>query len=224
MNAIFIYRLTMNRRVVAALLLSSVGPVGVGLQGCATPGEKTVVGGVGGAAGGSIIGAAVGGTKGAAIGAATGAVVGGVIGNYLDRQAQELAQVAETHRTEQGIFVRLKNDLLFETGKDELRDAARTQLQDLGQILAKYKDDRIRVRGFADSTGSEKRNQELSERRADAVAGVLRQQGVSDRQIMTAGLGESHPIDTNNTAQGRAKNRRVELYIDVAQKGAPATG
>jgi len=216
MNAYPLKKLAMVRLVIPAVILS--------IAGCASPGEKTVVGGVGGAAGGSIIGAAVGGTKGAAIGAATGAVVGGAIGNYLDRQAQELAQVAETHRTEQGILVRLKNDLLFDTGKDALRDTARGQLQDLGQILAKYKDDRIRVQGFADNTGSEQLNLQLSERRADAVAGVLRQQGVREQQILTSGLGEGHPIDTNSTPEGRAKNRRVELYIDVARKDAKAKG
>src|SRR5438445_11054487 len=83
------------------------------LEGCATPGEKTAIGAGAGAAVGAGVGALAGGWEGAAIGAVVGGVAGGAIGNYLDKQAQELQQVANARRTETGILVNLKSSLLF---------------------------------------------------------------------------------------------------------------
>src|SRR4051812_30599672 len=87
--------------VVMTMMIAAVG--------CASPGKKTAIGAAAGAAGGAIIGGVAGGTKGAVIGAAAGGVAGGAIGNRLDKQANELAQVARTRRTEEGILVDLKN-------------------------------------------------------------------------------------------------------------------
>src|SRR5438552_18226573 len=187
--------------------------VAAALGGCATPGERTAVGAGGGAAVGAGIGAIAGGWEGAAI----GAVAGGAIGNYLDKQAQELQQVANARRTESGILVNLKSSLLFSTDSAVLKPAAVEQLAQLGEILAKYPDDRIRIQGHTDSTGSAAHDEELSLHRAQAVRDVLASRGVNPRQMLVEGAGAARPIADNSTAEGRAENRRVELYIDVPQ-------
>ena len=105
------------------------------LAACATPGEKTAIGAGGGAAGGALIGGLAGGWQGAAIGAVAGAVVGGAVGNYLDKQDQELKQVAETRRTESGILVNLRSSLLFSKDSAVVRPEAVDQLAQLGDIL-----------------------------------------------------------------------------------------
>src|SRR5689334_14260069 len=144
---------TRNALMITATLALSVG--------CASPGKRTAIGAGAGAAGGAAIGAIAGGGKGALIGAGIGAAAGGLIGNRLDRQAQELSQVAETKRTEEGILVNLKNDLLFETGKSKLSDQAQGQLRDLAGVLSKYPNDVIHIAGYTDSTGSNDINKEL---------------------------------------------------------------
>lgn len=185
------------------------------LVSCASPGKRTAIGAGGGAAVGAGAGALAGGWKGAAIGAGAGALVGGAIGNYLDKQAQELEQVAETKRTADGILVKLKSDLLFETGSSALKPDAVTEVSKLGDILAKYEQDRIRIEGHTDSVGSVAMNEQLSRRRAEAVKGVLASRGVKESQMLVLGQGEAVPAADNKSAAGRAKNRRVELHIDI---------
>jgi len=84
--------------------------------------------------------------------------------------------------------------------------------------LVKYSDDRIRIQGHTDSTGSPARNEELSLRRAEAVRDVLAGRGVNPRQMLVEGVGAARPIADNATPEGRAENRRVELRIDVPQR------
>jgi outer membrane protein OmpA-like peptidoglycan-associated protein len=183
--------------------------------GCATAGKRTGIGAGAGAAAGAGVGGLVGGWKGAAIGAVIGGVAGGSVGLYLDKQAKELEQVAQTKRTENGILVSMKSDVLFRTDSAVLKPEAVDQLTKVGDILAKYPEDRIRVEGYADSTGSARHNEELSERRAESVRKVLLGRGVKDQQVAALGMGATRPVSTNATAAGRARNRRVELHIDV---------
>jgi outer membrane protein OmpA-like peptidoglycan-associated protein len=183
--------------------------------GCQTAGKRTAIGGGAGAAVGAGIGAAVGGWKGAAIGAGVGALAGGSVGLYLDKQAKELEKVAETKRTENGILVSLKNDILFDVDSAALKPEAIDQLTQVGDIIAKYADDRIRIEGHADASGAASYNEQLSLRRADAVKRVLLGRGVQEAQITALGMGEVRPVADNANAAGRAKNRRVELHIDV---------
>jgi outer membrane protein OmpA-like peptidoglycan-associated protein len=188
------------------------------LAACATPGARTAVGAGAGAGVGAGVGAVAGGWKGAAIGAAIGGVAGGAVGNYLDKQAEELKQVAEnTRRTENGILVDLKSKLLFTTDSAVLKPEAAEQVAKLGDILAKYPEDRIRIEGHTDSTGAASHNEELSMRRAQAVRDVLMSRGVGPEQMLVQGIGESRPIAKNSTSIGRAQNRRVELHIDIPQ-------
>jgi outer membrane protein OmpA-like peptidoglycan-associated protein len=190
----------------------------VALTACATPGERTAIGAGGGAAVGAGVGALAGGWEGAAIGALVGGVAGGAIGNYLDKQAQELQAVTNARRTENGILVDLKSSLLFSTDSAVLKPAAVDQIAQLGDILAKYPDDRIRIEGHTDSTGSTAHNEQLSLQRALAVRDVLATRGVNPRQMLVEGAGAARPIADNLTPEGRAENRRVELHIDVPQR------
>ena len=187
------------------------------LVACETAGKRTAIGAGGGAAVGAGIGALVGGGRGALIGAGVGALAGGSVGLYLDKQAKELEKVAETKRTENGILVNMKNDILFEVDSSDLKAEAVAQLVQVGDIVAKYSDDRVLIEGHTDSTGSDRYNEQLSLRRANAVKTVLVSRGVQEGQITVSGLGKSRPIADNATAEGRAKNRRVELHITVPQ-------
>src|SRR5207253_10976301 len=108
------------------------------LGGCATPGERTAIGAGGGAAVGAGIGAIAGGWEGAAIGAVVGGVAGGAVGNYLDKQEQEIKQISDVRRTENGILVNLSSSLLFSYDSAVLKPAAVEQLAQLGDILASY--------------------------------------------------------------------------------------
>jgi outer membrane protein OmpA-like peptidoglycan-associated protein len=185
------------------------------VAGCQTAGKRTAIGaGVGGAAGAGI-GALLGGKKGALIGLGVGALAGGSVGLYLDKQAKELEKIAEVKRTEFGLLVQMKNDILFDTGSDGVKAEGVADLAKMGDILAKYADDHVRIEGHTDSTGDAGKNQSLSERRAQAVRTVLVSRGVQEQQITVVGHGESKPVADNTTADGRSKNRRVELHITV---------
>jgi len=191
------------------------------LPACTTPGKKTAIGAGVGAGAGAGIGALIGSRsgnagKGALIGALAGGLVGGTIGNRLDKQAKELAAAgAETKRTEEGIAVNMSGDILFDTGKATLKADAITQLNQIGDVLAKYSDDRITIIGHTDSTGSSTVNQTLSEQRAAAVKTELLTRGVPVASISTVGMGSSQPIGDNKTVAGRSQNRRVEMKIII---------
>jgi outer membrane protein OmpA-like peptidoglycan-associated protein len=185
------------------------------LSGCATAGRDTAIGAALGGAAGAGVGALVGGKKGALIGAGVGVLAGGSVGLYLDKQRKELEKIAEVKKTENGLLVQMKNDILFDTNSDGVKPAGLDNLAQMGDILAKYSDDRVRIEGHTDASGDDKHNQQLSERRAAAVKAVLVSRGVQESQIIVAGLGETKPVSDNATAAGRAKNRRVELHIDV---------
>jgi outer membrane protein OmpA-like peptidoglycan-associated protein len=164
---------------------------------------------------GAGVGAAIGGKKGALIGLGVGALAGGSVGLYLDKQRAELEKVAQVKKTENGLLVQMKNDILFDTGSDALKAEGVVELNKMADILAKYSDDRVKIEGHTDAVGDAKHNQALSERRASAVKAVLVSRGVQDKQIEVHGWGELKPIADNASAEGRAKNRRVELHIDV---------
>jgi outer membrane protein OmpA-like peptidoglycan-associated protein len=198
-------RITRTTFLAAALVASA----------CASAGKRTAIGAGAGGAVGAAAGAVVGGWKGAAIGAGVGALAGGGVGLYLDKQAKELERLAETERTENGILVRMKSDVLFDTDSAIVRPDAIDRLAEIGDILAKYPEDRVRVEGHADRTGTARHNEELSQRRAEAVRKLLLARGVAERQVVAVGMGSTEPVATNATAAGRAKNRRVELHIDV---------
>jgi outer membrane protein OmpA-like peptidoglycan-associated protein len=199
---------------------------------CATttddPNKKTKRGAAIGAVIGGVAGAVIGNQSGsnrtgAVIGAATGAAVGAAVGRRMDKQEQELRQIegVEVTRPSEGeIAVRLTNDILFDTDSASLRTASRSTLNELAQNFRQYPDNRIVVEGHTDSTGSDSHNQQLSENRAGNVADYLIDQGVSAGAITVYGFGESRPKTTNDTAEGRQANRRVEIHIQAPQQAS----
>lgn len=191
---------------------------------CTTPGKRTAWGAAGGAAVGAVAGAVIshntGGKSGtgAIVGALAGASAGGLLGNYYDKQAKELAAIADVVKSENGIQVFLKNDILFSTGSSELSAASLQTLSDLNRVLKKYPKNRIVVQGYTDSTGSDAINQKLSTARAKAVYDYLLGSGLKTLSISYVGYGAANPVASNDTAAGRAQNRRVVLSITANEK------
>ncbi len=179
-----------------------------------------------GAAAGALLGAVIGNQtgqrdKGAAMGAILGAGVGGLAGNRLDRQKKELDKIAETKRTEQGLVTKLKSDILFDSGKTDLKSQAKTNIRELATIMKKYPENVIKVLGYTDSTGSNKINNPLSEGRAKAVESELVSAGIPATTVSHEGMGSSHPVDQGKTSAALAKNRRVEIEITVDESKIP---
>ena len=179
-----------------------------------------LIGAGGGAVGGAIIGGAVGGDPriGALIGAGVGALAGGAIGNYMDQQEAELrAQLQGTGvsitRNGNQIFLHMPSNVTFNVGKSDVLPEFRSTLTSVALIMQKYNKTIVDIVGHTDSTGSEQSNLVLSRDRAIAVANVISANGVDPRRFYIDGRGETHPIATNDTEQGRALNRRVEITI-----------
>ena len=198
------------------------------LSGCASMKENpNTAKGVGiGAAAGAILGGIVGKNngdtgKGAAVGGAVGAAIGGLIGKRMDNQAKELEKIAETKRTEQGLVSKLKSDILFETGKSDLKPAAKANLAEMAKIMKNYPENVLTINGYTDSTGTAKTNETLSQKRAEAVKSHLVSSGLPTATISTVGMGPAQPVADNTTAAGRQQNRRVEIVVTVDESKAP---
>jgi outer membrane protein OmpA-like peptidoglycan-associated protein len=143
------------------------------------------------------------------------------------RLLQQLNSVLETHDTARGLIANM-GDVLFETGKYELKPEARERLARVSGILLAYSSLKVAIEGHTDSVGTDDYNQRLSEQRAEAVRVYLVSQGVAAQSVTARGLGKSQPIASNDTPDGRQRNRRVELVLsgdaigtDVASMGAP---
>lgn len=195
--------------------------------GCQDAGKRTGMGAGIGAAAGAAVGAVIGhqtGNRagGALIGGALGGGLGGVIGNRLDRQAKELEKIAETKRTDEGVITKLKSDILFDTGKAQLKTTAVSNLSEMATIMKKYPENVLTVKGYTDNTGSKKINSELSEKRANAVKSQLIAGGIPANTISTVGMADANPVAGNETAAGRQQNRRVEIEIVADPNKVPA--
>ena len=125
---------------------------------------------------------------------------------------QQLNAILETRESARGLIVNL-SDVLFDVDKDTLKPAAREKLARMSGILAAHLDLKIEIEGHTDSTGSEEYNQRLSERRAESVRTYFGQQGIGQAIVSAVGFGESRPVATNGTAEGRQQNRRVEIIL-----------
>lgn len=199
------------------------------LAGCADMNKTSkgaLIGAGGGAAVGAGIGAIAGGGKGAAIGAAVGTAVGAgsgaLIGKKMDKQQAELErELAEQAQIEtvtdknnlQAIKITFPDGILFATGKSELSGASMVSLSKFAQSLANNPQTDITIYGHTDNTGSRAINEKLSLERANAVANYLVGQGIPRARLRTEGLAYDVPVADNSTPEGRARNRRVEIYI-----------
>ena len=176
-----------------------------------------VIGGVGGAVVGGIVGNELGNTAvGAIIGAAVGGTAGALIGSHMDKQAEEMERDIENAKIErigEGIKITFDSGILFETNSTTLQSQAKTNIANLAVILNKYPDTNILVTGHTDYVGTDEYNQSLSERRAESVSDYTMGQGVTSSRFSVIGLGETEPIATNETVEGKQLNRRVEIAI-----------
>lgn len=180
---------------------------------------------------GAIIGATAGAATGAIVGkknravaiilgAAIGGVAGGLIGEYMDQQAAKIREDlegAKVERVGEGILITFDSGILFDHDSYALRSATRENLNELAPTLNKYDDTDLMILGHTDNTGTNAYNETLSERRAGSVNNYLVSRGVESTRMSTTGYGETDPIATNETAEGRQLNRRVEVVI-VANK------
>lgn len=205
------------------------GSLFIGQTSCSSmtnTGKGALIGGGGGAALGAGLGALIGGGKGAgigsAIGAAVGAGAGALIGNKMDKQQRELqeelgnqASVEKTTDVNglQAIKVTFNGGILFPTGKYNLSQSAKTDLAKFATSLRENPDTNVQIYGFTDNTGSFEVNQRLSGERADAVLSFLANSGVSPTRLTAQGIPMADYVASNETAAGRAQNRRVEIFI-----------
>ncbi len=200
------------------------------VAGCATydpyTGEQKTAKATSGAAIGAVVGAVIGAAtsskkdrgKGALIGATAGGAVGGGIGYYMDKQEAELRHQLEgtgvrVQRNGDEITLVMPGNITFDTNRNEVRADFFDVLNSVAMVLKEFEKTAIQISGHTDSTGGADLNQRLSEQRAASVASYLRSQGIPSQRIQTAGYGPRQPIASNDTAEGRAANRRVELKL-----------
>lgn len=212
-----------------------IGIVAAGmlLTGCSSmtnTGKGALIGGGGGGALGAGIGALIGGGKGAGIGAAIGTAVGAgagaLIGNHMDKQAKELEQQlqnAEVERVDDqnglaAIKVTFPGGILFPTNGTTLSAGAQTELAQFAASLKQNPDTNVQIFGYTDNTGSLEVNTRVSNGRALAVDRFLVDSGISPTRLSYEGVPMANYVASNDTAAGRAQNRRVEIYITANQQ------
>jgi outer membrane protein OmpA-like peptidoglycan-associated protein len=212
-----------SRSALAALAAASIG-----LAGCQSMSDRqrhTAVGAGAGAAGGAVIGKATGGN--AATGAAVGAAVGAVAGNLWSKRMED--KRAEMNRATQGtgievartsdnqLKVNVPSDFSFDSGSAMIKPQMRPVLDQFAQGLSANQ--RVTIVGHTDNVGGDALNDRLSLDRASSVREYLQTRGIDPSRILVNGRGEAQPIASNDTAQGRAENRRVEVFLSEPTRG-----
>lgn len=205
---------------IRSLLLASVAAA-VALAGCAdmhvseTQRNTAIGAGVG-----ALAGAAIGGNaKGAVIGAGVGAAGGYIWSKHMEqkRLAMERATmgsgVAVSQTADNQLKLNIPADVSFDTGRADIKPNMRPILDQFASGLSGQPNTEVRIIGHADATGSDALNDQLSVQRAQATKNYLAMRGVDPSRIMVAGRGEREPVADNSTEAGRAKNRRVEIYL-----------
>lgn len=183
--------------------------------------SKAAIGGVGGALGGYLLGDLVGGKRDRTekiVGAGIGAVAGAGIGAYMDAQERKLRQQTagtgvDVIRDGDDLLLRMPSGITFAYDDASVQPQFQSTLNAVASTLAEYPKTYIDVYGHTDSDGSDAYNQTLSERRASSVANYLTGRGVQSARVATRGYGETQPIASNMTADGKAANRRVEVKL-----------
>ncbi len=206
---------------IAALSLCLVGTAGCSSM--TNMGKGALIGGGGGAGVGAGIGALIGGGKGAGIGAAIGAAgAGTLIGRKMDQQKkqleEELAQKAQVETVTdqnglQAIKVTFNSGILFPTNGTTLNTSERQTLSGFASNLISNPETNVQIFGYTDNTGTMAVNERVANGRADAVRTFLVNSGVSGSRITAEGIPMADYVASNETAEGRAQNRRVEIYI-----------
>ena len=217
-------------KATCVVLLSASLLISTGCAAMTNTGKGALIGGGGGAALGAGIGALIGKGKGAAIGAGIGAAVGAgagaLIGNKMDKQQKELEEQLANATVEevtdvngyQGIKVTFEGGILFPTNGTTLSSSAKTNLANFAASLLSNPDTDVQIYGFTDNTGSMKANEKVSNGRAESVRAYLQSNGVASSRLTAKGLPMDYYIADNSTAEGRAQNRRVEIYITANEQ------
>ena len=125
---------------------------------------------------------------------------------------EQFNRILDTRDTQRGLVINMA-DVLFDTGKFELRPIAREKLARLGGIVLAHPGLNLDIEGHTDSTGSDELNQKLSDQRANSVRKYLIEQGLPETSLIAVGFGKSMPVADNSTAAGRQQNRRVEIIV-----------
>jgi outer membrane protein OmpA-like peptidoglycan-associated protein len=209
-------------RSVAAVALC----LAVVLSGCKA--SRTVKGTAIGVGAGGAVGAGVGALAGntalgAIVGAAIGGTAGALIGKKMDKQKKEIERAVpeatvETVNGGEALKVTFDTGILFATNSSTLSQASRHALGNLGATLENNPDTDLRIVGHTDNTGRVDYNQTLSEKRAQSVYDYLMSQGISNARMAYEGRGIHDPVAGNDTPEGRALNRRVEILILANEK------
>jgi outer membrane protein OmpA-like peptidoglycan-associated protein len=215
------------KKIVSCFIISSLILAAFYLGGCET--SKTVRGAGIGAAAGAAVGAIIGHqsdhrTEGAVLGGVVGGALGAIIGRRLDNQAKELEEVpgvegVKVDQENQKIDATLK--INFDVDKDTIRPAEATKLDELAGVFADYPENIVVLEGHTDSDGTEAYNQTLSEKRARSVEYYLRGKNIDIASLSSVGYGETRPVASNETQEGKAMNRRVEMKISVDPNRVP---
>lgn len=216
----------MNARILTALVCSALAVASCKTYDPYTGDEqvaKTTSGAAIGAAAGAVIGAISGDSsqerkKRILIGAGVGALAGGAVGNYMDRQEAELRrQLAGTGvgvtRMGNDIVLNMPGNITFPTNQAAINADFYPVLDSVALVVNEYEKTIIEIVGHTDSTGTVAINQPLSEQRAASVGRYLQSQQVLAQRISTYGVGSQYPVASNDTASGRAQNRRVEITL-----------
>ena len=185
-----------------------------------------------GAVGGAILGAAAyrkDRTKGALVGAIGGGLAGGAVGKYMDQQKRDLEKnLAPEIQAGQAKVEKLPNEVVritmtsqtaFDTNSTAIKPGFRSTMDKLADVVVRYNKTTLTIVGHTDNVGSERYNQNLSERRAVSVAQYFESQRVNALRLATAGKGESQPVASNGSEAGRQANRRVEIYVEPVVEG-----
>lgn len=213
------------------VLVATLGLTLLGLSGCSTTnpytGEKqtakATTGAAIGAVAGAILGAATSDKKHrrerALKGAGIGAIAGGGVGYYMDTQEVKLREKLQgsgvsVTRMGDNIILNMPSNITFDVGSYSLKPEFFKVLDSVALVLEEYKSTLVTIAGHTDSTGSDESNMELSRQRALAVAEYLQGQKVAVERLAATGYGETAPIASNDTAEGRTLNRRVELTLE----------
>lgn len=187
--------------------------------------KDTLIGTGSGAAVGAGVGALIGkdgksAAIGAAIGTAVGATAGAIIGKKMDKKAEELAaleaatvETVEDANGLQAIKVTFDSGILFATNKANLSDASKNNLSKFAAQMVDLPETDITIYGHTDNTGTAAVNEKLSLQRAQSVADYLKVCGINGTRMTVEGKSFNEPVASNDTAEGRAQNRRVEVYI-----------
>lgn len=213
-----------NKILISALSLSALSLT----SGCVTNPEtgnqrisKAAIGGIGGVVGGYLLGDILGGRNDRTakiVGAGLGGLAGAGIGYYMDEQEKKLREQTagtgiDVTREGDNLILNMPSNVTFAVDSSAIQPNFQETLGGVANTLSQYEKSYVDIFGHTDSTGSDAYNQSLSERRASSVANFLSNSGVQSARLATQGFGESQPVATNSTEEGRAANRRVEIKI-----------